>query len=212
MRSRDDRCLNNFDRCNHSMITNATRAYEARLSRGEAVGRTNDERWQTSVDDCEYFCLRSQYFASRTCFVLKCTSGGGKYIYIYIYIYKAVNQSGKRSRDTPAGGAGFAIFGGENFPWKSLTSPGSSTSSTRRTERLHTYTVHADTCPCAHAVRVCTRARTCVCNRVHNVGGLCLVYRGGSSRRERRATASHWPPIGRSGGGSLQSSIQAVIG
>jgi len=65
-----------------------------------------------------------------------------------------------------------------------------------------------------HTHRTCmyTCAHVCACNRVHNVGGLCLVYRGGSSRRERRATASHWPPIGRSGGGSLQSSIQAVIG
>lgn len=58
-----------------------------------------------------------------------------------------------------------------------------------------------------------TRGNACArTSRTRKVVGRCLVYRGGGSRIERRATASHWPPIGRSGGGSLQSSIQAVIG
>ena len=81
-----------------------------------------------------------------------------------------------------------------NFPWKSSTCPGSSTSSNPE----HETDTRANAC-----------ART---SGTRKVVGRCLVYRGGGSRIERRATASHWPPIGRSGGGSLQSSIQAVIG
>lgn len=56
------------------------------------------------------------------------------------------------------------------------------------------------------------RVYVCVYQSTQRGRPVSRIYRGGSSRRERRATASHWPPIGRSGGGSLQSSIQAVIG
>lgn len=189
--------------------------FAAKLVQANSSNDESHERWQTPVDDREYFCLRSQYFLPRI-FAVKYEGdkrgGGWRNIYIGRSLIKATASSSPGYPAGEANGESFAIFGGENFPRKSLTSPGSSTSSTRRTEHIHRTQGYASVCVWGVYVCMCVYMCVCVCTRIHNVGGLCLVYRGGSSRRERRATASHWPPIGRSGGGSLQSSIQAVIG
>lgn len=187
------------------------------------------ERWpaRPSVDDREYFCPRA-VSTFRLAYSRDGEEGDDIYTNIYIHVcvcarvctyggplIKAAARNG--SPGYPGSGrrraARFCHFWGGKFSVE-IIDVARVIDELYPADRTHTYTRGMPR-TCVRA-RACMRAgacvRACVCNRVHNVGGLCLVYRGGSSRRERRATASHWPPIGRSGGGSLQSSIQAVIG